>query len=155
MTLTVHSNFKVIQYLKLTIGFKLVLNQFSQILLPLCNSATPSLAVSCIIEVWIWSCFKRNFLWIKKNLHCSWNRPENNDIRHKTAIQKQAYSEMLVHFFTLASRHRTSVDCRCYVNRNDHPVTGAPSDGQCWGQSKFNFRCTKTWHKMVDLKLLT
>ena len=38
----VHSNFKVIQYLRLTIWFKLVLSQFSQILLPLCNPATPS-----------------------------------------------------------------------------------------------------------------
>ena len=43
----VHSNFMVIQCLRLTIGFKLVLSQFSQILLPLCNPATPSLAVSC------------------------------------------------------------------------------------------------------------
>ena len=43
----VHSNFKVIQYLRLTITFKLVLSQSSQILLPLCNPATPSLAVSC------------------------------------------------------------------------------------------------------------
>ena len=46
----VHSNFKVIKYLRLTIGFKLVLRQFSQILLPLCNPATPSLAVSCSCE---------------------------------------------------------------------------------------------------------
>ena len=43
----VHSNFKVIQYLRLTIAFKLVLSQSSQILLPLCNPAIPSLAVSC------------------------------------------------------------------------------------------------------------
>ena len=43
----VHSNVKVIQYLKLTIAFKLVLSQSSQILLPLCNPAIPSLAVSC------------------------------------------------------------------------------------------------------------
>ena len=42
----VHSNFKVIQYLWLTIAFKLVLSQSSQILLPLCNPAIPSLAVS-------------------------------------------------------------------------------------------------------------
>ena len=46
----VHSNFKVIQYLRLTIWFKLVLSQFSQILLPLCNPATPSLAVSCSVQ---------------------------------------------------------------------------------------------------------
>ena len=44
----VHSNFKIILYLKLTIAFKLVFSQFSQILLPLCNPATPSLAVSCL-----------------------------------------------------------------------------------------------------------
>ena len=45
----VHSNFKVIQNFRLTIAFKLdVLNQSSQILLPLCNSAIPSLAVSCL-----------------------------------------------------------------------------------------------------------
>ena len=43
----VHSNFKVIQYLRLTIAFKLVLSNSSQILLPLCNPAIPSLAVSC------------------------------------------------------------------------------------------------------------
>ena len=42
-----HSNFKVIQYLRLTIAFKLVLSHSSQILLPLCNPAIPSLAVSC------------------------------------------------------------------------------------------------------------
>ena len=45
----VHSNFKVIQYFRLTIAFKLVLNQSSQILLPLCNPAIPSLAVSCFL----------------------------------------------------------------------------------------------------------
>ena len=45
----VHSDFKVIQYLKLTIAFKLVLSQSSQILLPLCNPAIPSLAVSCFL----------------------------------------------------------------------------------------------------------
>ena len=33
----VHSNFKVIQYLRLAIAFKLVLSPSSQILLPLCN----------------------------------------------------------------------------------------------------------------------
>ena len=43
-----HSNFKVTQYLMLTIAFKLVLSQSSQILLPLCNPAIPSLAVSCL-----------------------------------------------------------------------------------------------------------
>ena len=43
----VHSNFKVIQYLRLTIAFKLVLSQSSQILLPLCSPAILSLAVSC------------------------------------------------------------------------------------------------------------
>ena len=49
----VHSNFKVIQYLRLSIGLKLVLSQFSEILLPLCNPATPSLVVSC--WHWPWS----------------------------------------------------------------------------------------------------
>ena len=34
-------------YVMLTIAFKLVLSQSSQILLPLCNPAIPSLAVSC------------------------------------------------------------------------------------------------------------
>ena len=43
----VHSNFKVIQYLRLTIAFKLVLSQSSLTLLPLCNPAILSLAVSC------------------------------------------------------------------------------------------------------------
>ena len=43
----VYSDFKVKQYLRLTIAFKLVLSQSSQILLPLCNPAIPSLAVSC------------------------------------------------------------------------------------------------------------
>ena len=43
----VHSDFKVIQYLRLTIAFKLVLSQSSKILLPLCNPARPSLTVSC------------------------------------------------------------------------------------------------------------
>ena len=43
----VHSNFKVIQYLRLTTAFKLVLSQSSQILLPLCNPTLLSLAVSC------------------------------------------------------------------------------------------------------------
>ena len=48
MTLTLSIQIlKVIQYLKLTIAFKFVLSQSSQILLPLCNPATPSLAVSC------------------------------------------------------------------------------------------------------------
>ena len=44
----IHSNFKVIQYLRLTIAFKLVLSHSSQILLPLCNPAIQSLAVSCL-----------------------------------------------------------------------------------------------------------
>ena len=37
----VHSNFKVIQFLRF------ILSQSSQILLPLCNPAISSLAVSC------------------------------------------------------------------------------------------------------------
>ena len=36
-----------IQYLRLTIALKFFLSQYSQILLPLCNLAIPSLAVSC------------------------------------------------------------------------------------------------------------
>ena len=47
----VHSNFKVMQYPRLTIAFMLVLSQSSQILLPLCNPAIPSLAVSCFISI--------------------------------------------------------------------------------------------------------
>ena len=47
----VYSNFKVIQNLRLTFAFKLVLSHSSQILLTLCNPAIPSLAVSCYLFV--------------------------------------------------------------------------------------------------------
>ena len=36
---------------QISFAFKLVLSQYSQILLPLCNRATPFLAVSCFISL--------------------------------------------------------------------------------------------------------
>ena len=68
----VYSNCKVIQYLRFTIAFKLVLSQSSQILLPLCNPAIPSLAVSCfgiyrgvemiyVMYMYIYTCFSFEF----------------------------------------------------------------------------------------------
>ena len=71
----VHSNFKVIQYLRLTIAFKLVLSQSSQILLPLCNPAIPSLAVSCLPEyLSVTLCFCWDHMHLQKtgqvNLKC-------------------------------------------------------------------------------------
>ena len=59
----VHSDGKVIQYLRLTIAFKLVLSQSSQIWLPLCNPAIPSLAVSCLSDKFMFCVEHLEFLY--------------------------------------------------------------------------------------------
>ena len=67
----VHSNFKVIQYLMLTIAFKLVLSQSSQILLLLCNPAILSLAVSCLPLHQGWRRYSNAVVWVSGCMHLS------------------------------------------------------------------------------------
>ena len=59
----VHSDFKVIQHLRLTIAFKLVLSQSFQIWLLLCNPSIPSLGFFCCMTV-------------KHHTSCGWREEE-------------------------------------------------------------------------------